>query len=123
MSAEAATAPVAGRTRIAPRALISLIGGLAADALHVSRSSVRVGVSDYRGALSIKITAGLPVPPLAAAAREPGAVERVGGTVLERAARTQAEVRQRTQQLTGSAVSRVNVRFSSVHIEQAGRVR
>lgn len=113
----------AGRTRIAPKALTSLIGGLAADALRVHRGGVRVAVSDDNGSLSIDITTPIVVAPLARIAKERGLLAQYGGTMLERAAGAQAEVRERTQQLTGSLVSRVNVRFSSMQREQERKVQ
>jgi hypothetical protein len=51
------------------------------------------------------------------------AVERSGGSVVERAARSEAAIVEQVGTITGSSVSKVSVRFTEAIIKRERRVR
>jgi len=112
-----------GRTRVTSRALSSLAGAVAADALGVPASTVRIELSDAAGALSLVVAGPVRLPSLERIAADPGVVARTGGSVLERAEKAQEQIRRRVSDLSGSAVTRVVVRITGTDIRQESRVR
>lgn len=107
-----------GRVGISPRALSRTVAAVAAEELRVPVKDVSVTLTDDAGNLAVAVVAPLRVEPLRladVAGREPSVV-----------ATTQAArgvIRERVTSVTGSTVSRVNVRVSRAVILEEKRVR
>jgi len=112
-----------GRTRVTSRALNSLAGAVAADALGVPANTIRVELSDDSGTLALVVAGPVRLPSLERVAADPGVVARTGGSILKRGERAQEEIRRRVSDLSGSAVTRVVVRITGTEIRQESRVR
>lgn len=98
----------AGYTSISSGTMHQLVAAIAAEAFKVPRGDVRAGIRDELGQVSVWLAVPLVV--------ESGAsVKNDGGTVFERTASARAVVASRFQALAGSAVGRVDVRFTGVH--------
>ncbi|WP_309615217.1 hypothetical protein [Salinibacterium sp.] len=111
-----------GRTRITARALDRVVSAVTAEALGVDRAKVSVDLEDDGGALTLIVRAPIHIISLERSMADPGAVTRAGGSVISRAARAQETIRTRIQSLTGSNISRVQLRLTSAHITQERRV-
>jgi hypothetical protein len=112
-----------GRNRIAGKALNRVVAAVTADALGVKASRVGVDLADERGLLVLTVTTPIRVIALSRVDAAGSAVGRAGGSVLDRAARAQETIRDRVNELTGSAVGRVTVRITSADIQNEERVR
>ncbi|MGG5172255.1 hypothetical protein ACQR35_08770 [Pseudarthrobacter sp. J1738] len=126
ISADARTqsaSALAGHTRISSQALSSLARAAAASALGVPATEVRVTLNDDDGLLALAISAPINVPPLSAVLRDPSRVQTGGGSVLERARRAKEDIIKDVTRMSGSHVSRVDIRLSGARIKDAGRVR
>lgn len=119
------TAPAAtrGRTRITQRALTRVVAAVAADVLRVDVRRVTISLADDRGSLVLVVSAPIRLMSLRRVEREPDALARTGGTVIERGARAQDEIRDRVRRLTGSQIARVTVRLTAAEIREEERVR
>ncbi|WP_174523006.1 hypothetical protein [Herbiconiux solani] len=110
-----------GRNRITTKALNRVVAAVTADALGVKASRVGVELADENGILVLTVTTPIRVVSLGRV--RDGAVARSGGSVVERAARAQETIRDRVNEITGSAVGRVTVRLSGADIQEEERVR
>lgn len=119
----AARVAAPGRTRIAPRALDRVVSAVTADALGVRVRDVAVDLTDDAGNLSLRVSTPIRVPSLNRVQEDPAALERSGGSVIERAKRAQEQIRTRVQLLTGSDITRVIVKITGVDIKEDRRVR
>lgn len=121
--AEAAgAAGLAGHNRVSTQALTSVAKVAAAEVLAVPPAQVRVSFSDDAGALALSISAPMGAPPLHEVLRNPDRVARSGGSVLARATAAKACILAQVEYLTGSQVSRVDVRISALLTRDDGRV-
>lgn len=111
-----------GRTRIASRALNRVVSAVAADALGVDASKVDVALTDHRGELVLSVATPVRVVSLRSIQRNPELVGRSGGTLLERSARAQEQIRGRVSDLTGYRIARVAVRLKAADIRPENRV-
>jgi uncharacterized alkaline shock family protein YloU len=118
-----ASAAGPGRTRITPRALDRVVSAVTAEELGVDRGKVSVDLDDDGGALTLTVRAPIHVISLERSMADPGAVARAGGSVMSRAARAQENIRSRIQSLTGSNISRVQLRLTGAQIKQERRVK
>ena len=108
---------VRGRNRIAPRAVRRVVSAVTAEALGVSPSDVSVELTDEGGAVALTAKSPIHVEPLG----ETGL--RSGGTLVDRLGTAQSTIRDRSLQLTGSTVSRVDLQITGVALRQKkGRV-
>ena len=112
-----------GRTRITARALERVTAAVAGEALGSPGDRVKVALTDHDGALDVAVTSGIRAVSLARAMEEPRAVERLGGSILDRARAAEETVRDRVGELTGYTVRQVAVQLTTVHVEQERRVR
>ncbi len=115
--------PLAGHNRISTQALTSVAKGAAAEAFGVLPPDVRVSWADDGGLLALSLALPISIPPLTAVLRDPGRVEAQGGAVWDRTARAKRAILDRVSGLTGSALSRVNIRITGVRATAGGRVR
>lgn len=105
-----ASAPLPGHTRVSTQALASAARVIAAEHFAVPAARIHVDLDDDYGDLSIALSLPLPlVPP----ASTPGA------SVWDRAVTVRDAVRRRFVHVTGSRVSRVDVRVTGVVLEDA----
>lgn len=112
-----------GRTRITARALERVAAAVTGEALGSPGDRITVDLSDHEGALDVAVTTGIRTVSLTHVLEEPRAIERLGGSVLARAAAAEDVIRNRVTELTGSAVRQVQIHLTSVHVQQEKRVR
>lgn len=105
-----------GHTRVSTQALASAARIIAAKFYAVDPARIHVDLDDDLGDLAIALS--LPLP---AAAPRTTPVGHVGGTVWERAVGLRDVIRERFVHLTGSSVSRVDVRVTGIATEGAAR--
>ena len=115
-------AGLAGHTRISTEALTSVAKYAAAQVLLAPPAQVRVHFSDDSGALALSISSAMGAPSLPDIRRNPARVEQNGGTVLARAVAAKALIMGEVQRLTGSQLSRVDIRISGLVPSSTGRV-
>jgi hypothetical protein len=113
---------MAGHTRISTQALTSLARAAAAEALGVPPQEVRADWSDDDGLLALSLVAPIAVPSLTAVLRDPRRVSVFGGSVWDRAVAAKAEILHRVTELSGSRLSRVDIRISGASVSEGGRV-
>lgn len=118
-----ASAALAGHNRISTQALTSLAREAAAEALGVHAHDVRADWSDDGGLLALSIVAPVSIPPLADVLRDPVRLETFGGSVRNRAVSAKTSILRRVTELSGSMLSRVDIRISGVRITDGGRVQ
>ncbi|OFI38411.1 hypothetical protein BIU82_03530 [Arthrobacter sp. SW1] len=128
MSAASVAAPqlspaLAGHNRISTQALTSLAREAAAEALGVHAHDVRVDWADDGGLLALSIVAPVNIPSLAEVLRDPGRVPAIGGSVRDRAVAAKTSILRRVTELSGSMLSRVDIRISGVRVAEGGRVQ
>jgi uncharacterized alkaline shock family protein YloU len=114
---------LAGHNRISTQALSSVAKAAAAESFGVAPADVRVEWHDDGGLLALSLALPVSVPSLAAVRRDPQRVAATGGSIRERAIRAKAVILQKVTWLTGSQLSRVDIRVSGVRSGEGGRVR
>lgn len=124
-SADAAArdAGLAGHNRISTQALTSTAKAAAAEFFEVPAAAVRVGWSDDAGLLALSLSLPVPLPALHRIAADPGLVDRAGGSVWDRAHAAKPFLKEKVTELTGSLVSRVDIRVAGVQLHPGSRVR
>lgn len=115
-------AVLAGHTRISTQALTSVARAAAAEALGVPPQEIRADWSDDDGLLALSLVAPITVPSLTAVLRDPGRVRAFGGSIWDRAVAAKAEILRRVSELSGSRLSRVDIRISGASTSEGGRV-
>ncbi|MDN5756417.1 MAG: hypothetical protein L0J68_01710 [Micrococcaceae bacterium] len=103
--------PRAGHTRISTQALTSSARIIASEVFDVQPGSIRVSLNDEFGALALRLSLPLPIAPLAY--DRPAGLD-ASESVMGRARDARSTVRDRFVELTGSHVSRVDVRVTGV---------
>ncbi|WAP51862.1 hypothetical protein OL239_00315 [Arthrobacter sp. ATA002] len=114
---------LAGHNRISTQALTSTAKAAAAEFFDVSPASIRVGWSDDQGMLAMALSLPVSLPALTRIAADPGLVTRSGGSVWDRAHAAKPYLLEKVTALTGSLVSRVDIRVTGVQLSQGSRVR
>lgn len=112
-----------GRTRITSRALNRVVSAVTSEELGVASRSVGVDLDDDGGSLTLTVRAPIHVMSITKAMDDPTAVDRAGGSVMDRAAKAQENIRTRVRSLTGSDISRIVLRLTGADITQERRVR
>ncbi|MBD7995012.1 hypothetical protein H9639_06855 [Arthrobacter sp. Sa2CUA1] len=126
MSAPAGTrtaAKLAGHNRISTQALTSTAQAVAAEYFGVPASAIRVTWSDDEGLLALSLALPVTMPPLDAVVKDPGLVERTGGSVWQRVHAAKPLLLQRITYLTGSILSLVDIRVTGIRVQEGSRVR
>lgn len=114
---------LAGHTRVSTEALTSVAKYAASQVLLAPPGQVRVHWSDDAGALALSISSAMGAPSLVDLRRNPERLEQGGGTVLARATAAKALILGEVERLTGSQLSRVDIRISALVPSSTGRVR
>ena len=117
------TTSLAGHNRISTQALTSLAQAAAAEALGVTPSDIRADWSDDDGLLALSIVAPISVPALREVLSQPQRVQGFGGSIWDRAVAAKALVLESVTQLSGSQLSRVDIRISGAQVREGGRVQ
>ncbi|GAA4660912.1 hypothetical protein [Arthrobacter cryoconiti] len=118
-----------GYTSISTGAMEHLAAAIAAHAFDVPRGEVRAVLGDEQGSLIVSLALALSLPGPGGDGRQnrgPGYLaeaETGGATVFERAAASRAVLTARMQELAGTIVSRVDVRFTGIHNGHHTRTR
>lgn len=107
---------VHGRTTIASRAVRTVVSAVTAEALEVRASNVSVELHDHDGRLVVVARTAIRVTPLGV--DEAGS----GATLLERLSTAQTTIRERVLRITGSTISRVDLRITSADLRERRRV-
>ncbi|MBG6084894.1 hypothetical protein [Zhihengliuella flava] len=105
-----------GHTRLSTQALSSTARIIAAEAYAVDQARIHVDLDDDYGDLALSFS--LPLPATPPPAEEPAPA---GGTVWDRAVGVRESIRERFVQLTGSSISRVDVRVTGIVAESPAR--
>ncbi|UKA63123.1 hypothetical protein [Arthrobacter sp. FW306-04-A] len=114
---------MAGHNRISTQALTTLAQAAAAEALGVSAQDVRAEWSDDDGLLALSVAAPIRVPSLTEVLRDPQRIEGLGGSVWDRAVAAKTAILERVTELSGSTLSRVDIRISGARISEGARVQ
>ena len=103
-------AGLAGHNRISTQALTSTAKAAASEYFGVPAQQVRVQWADDRGLLALSVSLPIALPPLQTLT--PAMLQRAGGTVRERAHAAKPVLLRRVADLTGSRLSRVDIRIT-----------
>jgi hypothetical protein len=114
---------LSGHTRISTQALTSVARAAAADVFDVAPPSVRVSWADDAGSLALSVASPIAVPSLGAVRRHPERVANTGGAIAERASAAKLAILAQVERLTGSQLSRVDIRISGILPSDEGRVQ
>lgn len=117
------SATAGGRTRITSRALERVAAAVTGEAFEAPGDRVTVDLTDHDGALDITVSTGIRTISLGRAIDDPGAIDRLGGSILQRAERAEETIRDRVGELTGSTVRQVRIHLTTAHVQQERRVR
>lgn len=116
------TPPVlAGHNRISTQALTSTAQAVAAEVFDVPAQQVRASWSDDQGLLALRLALPTVVPSLTRVVSDPLAVASVGGTIWDRTHAAKRLILGRVAQLTGSRISRVDIRITGIRVTTGGR--
>jgi hypothetical protein len=115
--------PTAGRTVITARAMERVVRAVTADQFGVAARSVSADMTDEGGRLDLAVRTPIRVVSIGRVQDDGGAVERSGGSIVERAARSEAAIIEQVGTITGSTVSKLALRFTAAEIKQERRVR
>jgi len=119
----AAGRPLAGHTRVSTQALTSTAQGVAGEVLGVPPELVRAAWRDDHGSLALSLSLPVSIPALDRVAADPRLVAGFDGTVRDRVQAAKGRILDRIARLSGSALSRVDIRVTGVRIREGGRVR
>lgn len=114
---------LAGHNRISTQALTSLAKAAAAESLGVPAHDVRAEWTDDDGLLALSLVAPISIPPLDAVVLDPARVRASGGSIWDRTVEAKAVILETVSELSGSTLSRVDIRISGAKISTGGRVQ
>ena len=113
----------AGHTRVSTQALTSTAQGVAAEVLGISPSLVRATWRDDAGSLALYLALPVGIPSLNRVVRDPHLVDGFGGSVWDRAHAAKGAILERISWISGSRLSRVDIRVTGIRVQEGGRVR
>ncbi|MHA7154550.1 hypothetical protein [Arthrobacter sp. TMN-50] len=119
----AAPPGLAGHNRISAQALTSTARAVAADIFDIPAQQIRASWSDDQGLLALRLALPIAVPPLTRIVRDPSLVSGFGGSIWDRTHAAKALILQRVTQLSGSQLSRVDIRITGIKLAESGRVK
>ncbi|MEV4989407.1 hypothetical protein [Pseudarthrobacter sp. LMD1-1-1.1] len=114
---------LSGHNRISTQALTSLAKAAAAQALGVDAQDVRADWTDDDGLLALSLVTPISIPPLQSVVLDAARVETAGGSIWDRTVKAKESILARVSELSGSQLSRVDIRVSGAKISTGGRVR
>ncbi|WP_428985742.1 hypothetical protein [Sinomonas terricola] len=122
MSEAAGSRTLAGHNRVSTQALTSLAQAAAAAQFGVRPSEVRATWTDDAGLLALSVVSPIAVPDLGSIASAAD-VAAAGGTVWERASAAKGAILRSVAGLSGTHLSRVDIRIAGVRPAAERRVR
>ena len=122
-AAAAAPQRLAGHNRISTQALTSTACAVAAEVLRVPVREVHASWFDDAGLLALSLATPIAMPSLDRVAADPAAVEMFGGSVEGRVHRAKGVILERVAQLSGSRLSRVDIRVTGARVSERGRTQ
>ncbi|WP_035770389.1 hypothetical protein [Arthrobacter castelli] len=114
---------LSGHTRVNTQALTSVAKAAASEALQVPAEHVKADWNDDGGLLALSLVLPLGIPSLNRIVRDPSLMTRTGGPIWDRALLARDLILDRVESLTGSQLSRVDIRITGIRIQEGGRVR
>ncbi|WP_375386844.1 hypothetical protein [uncultured Amnibacterium sp.] len=115
--------PAGGRTVVTARAIERVVRAVTADQFGVAAKAVSAELTDQGGDLELAVRTPIRVVPIGRVQDDERALDRAGGSVLDRAARGEAAIVEQVGTITGSRVARLALRFTAAEIKQERRVR
>lgn len=115
--------PISGRTVISARAIERVVRAVTADQFGVAAADVSADLTDEAGRLDLSVRTPIRVVPIGRVQDDRRAIERSGGSIIDRANRSEAVIVEQVGSITGSAVSKLALRFTEARIKQERRVR
>lgn len=115
--------PTRGRTVVTARAIERVVRAVTADQFGVAAKQVTADLTDEGGRLDLAVRTPIRVVSIGRVQDDPGSIGRSGGTIVERAARSEAAIIEQVGSITGSTVHRLALRFTEADIKQERRVR
>lgn len=115
--------PARGRTVVTARAIERVVRAVTAEQFGVAARSVSADLTDEGGRLDLAVRTPIRVVSIGRLQEDPSSIARSGGTIVDRARRSEAEIIEQVGTITGSAVSRLALRFTGAEIKQERRVR
>lgn len=112
-----------GHNRISTQALVSTANAAAAETFGLDPGRVKSVFTDDGGLLALQLALALPIPPLTQVVEDPQAVDAFGGSVARRAAAAGPVVLQRVAELTGTTLSRVDIRVTGLQTAEKRSLR
>lgn len=112
-----------GHTRVSTQALTSTAQGAAARVLGISPGLVRATWTDDAGSLALSLALPIGIPSLNRVLRDPQLVSGFGGTVWDRAHAAKGAILAEVSRISGSQLSRVDIRVTGIRVQDGGRVR
>lgn len=107
---------LAGHNRISTQALTSVTQAAAAENFGVQANEVRVSFSDDAGRLAISLATPVAVPSLADLVTKRSPAIQSGGSIWARTISAKKSVLDKVSYLTGSDVSKVDIRITGVRL-------
>lgn len=106
-----------GHTRITSRALTQAAEAVAAQAFGLPAGTVKANLRDDAGLLAITVAVPLPAPPLLELPAADPVAHKVPGapTVFDQSDTARAAIIEHTGAVTGTTVSRVDIRLTDSH--------
>ncbi len=118
-----APARLAGHNRISTQALTSTARAVAAEVFDVPAREIRASWSDDAGLLALRLALPIGLPSLHRVVADPSVVAAYGGSVEERVHRAKGRILDRVTELSGSRLSRVDIRVTGARMSDSGRAR
>ena len=112
-----------GRTVITERAIERVVRAVTAEQFGVQAKAVSADLTDAGGRLDLAVRTPIRVVPISRVHEDADAIRRSGGSIVDRAQHGEATIADRVSEITGSAVSRLSLRFTSADIAKERRVR
>ncbi len=111
-----------GHNRISTQALTSTAKAVAASTFDIPPRSIRADWTDDAGLLALSLAMPIAIPALDRVSRDTGLVDGFGGSIWDRAGLAKTVILENVIQLTGSRLSRVDIRFTGIIVTGGGRV-
>ncbi|MHA7172631.1 hypothetical protein [Arthrobacter monumenti] len=112
-----------GHNRISTQALTSVAQAAASEVLRVPGDQIRATWRDDTGLLALSLVLPIEIPSLTRVARDPSALDNIGGSIWERGLAAREIILEKITHLTGSQLSRVDIRITGVRVKEGGRVQ
>jgi hypothetical protein len=112
-----------GRDVISTRAMEAVVRAVTAEAFGVAAKSVQADLADDGGRLALSVRTPIRLVSIDRLQHEPSALQRSGGSVLERAAAAERSIADRVSDITGTDVQQVGVRITAADVTRERRVR